>query len=94
MAKKHGAAAAAYILTWITGLIVYLVAKKTDRFTKFNAVQAILLGVIIALIMWVPIFGGLVAVILYVYGLFVAYKAYGGTQVEIPLIAELAKKFV
>ncbi|MCK4521300.1 MAG: DUF4870 domain-containing protein [Nanoarchaeota archaeon] len=42
---KKGAAAIAYLLTWLTGLIVYLTADKDDKFTRFHGMQAILFGV-------------------------------------------------
>lgn len=38
-------AAVAYILTWITGLIIFLIADKNDRFVRFHAMQAIILGI-------------------------------------------------
>ncbi len=38
------AALVAYIATWITGLIIYL-TEKENRFVRFHAMQAILLGV-------------------------------------------------
>ena len=35
----------AYILTWLTGLIVLLIADKTDKNTRWHAIQAIGLGI-------------------------------------------------
>lgn len=43
-------AAVAYILTWITGLIIFLVAEKDDKYTRYHALQAIGFGVAAALI--------------------------------------------
>lgn len=43
-------AAVAYILTWITGLIVFFTAKKEDKFTRFHALQAIGLGVVVTVV--------------------------------------------
>lgn len=39
-------AAVAYLLTWVTGLIILLLAKKEDRYTRWNAIQAIGLGIV------------------------------------------------
>lgn len=38
-------AAVAYVLTWITGLIILLTAKKEDHTTRWHAIQAIGLGI-------------------------------------------------
>ena len=38
------AAGVSYILTWLTGLIIFLMEKQ-NRFVRFHALQAILLGV-------------------------------------------------
>ena len=43
-------AAVAYILTWVTGLIVFFVAKKEDKYARFNALQAIGLGIAAAIV--------------------------------------------
>jgi uncharacterized membrane protein len=42
---ENGLAAVAYILTWITGLIILLTAKKEEKFKRWHAIQAIGLGV-------------------------------------------------
>ncbi|HLE48010.1 MAG TPA: DUF4870 domain-containing protein, partial [Candidatus Thermoplasmatota archaeon] len=38
-------ACVAYILTWVTGLIVLLTAQKTEKFKRWHAIQAIGLGI-------------------------------------------------
>lgn len=38
-------AAVAYILTWVTGLVVFFLAKKEDKWTRWHAIQAIGLGI-------------------------------------------------
>ena len=42
-------AAVAYILTWVTGLIIFLVAKKDQHYVRWNALQAIGLGIVATL---------------------------------------------
>ena len=94
MARKYGAAAVAYIFTWLSGIIVYLLAKKSDKHTRFNAAQAIMIGVAIWILAWIPFFGWVVAMLLYFMGLYAAFKAYHGDKLEIPLLESLAKKFI
>lgn len=43
-------AAIAYVLTWLTGLIIYLTTEKEDKFTRFHAMQAIFLGIAMTVI--------------------------------------------
>ncbi|MBI2077965.1 MAG: DUF4870 domain-containing protein [Euryarchaeota archaeon] len=43
-------ACVAYILTWITGLIVLLTAQKTERFKRWHAIQAIALGIAVTVL--------------------------------------------
>lgn len=39
-------AAVAYVLTWLTGLIILVLAKKEQRFARWHAIQAIGLGLV------------------------------------------------
>ncbi|HLE96077.1 MAG TPA: DUF4870 domain-containing protein [Candidatus Thermoplasmatota archaeon] len=43
----------AYILTWLTGLIVLLIADKTDKNTRWHAIQAIGLGIVATVVSWI-----------------------------------------
>lgn len=102
---KHGLAAVAYILTWLTGIIVYLIADDDDTYTRWHALQAILFGIAAAVIGWIlglvplgagvgiPGFGVLAAIwwLLVIIAIIVlAVKAYKGEKVRIPVIADLA----
>ena len=55
MAKKQETvlAAVSYVLGILTGIIVFLVSEKNDRYTKFHAVQSIFFHVSIIIIFWV-----------------------------------------
>lgn len=44
-ADERPLAALAYLFTWLTGAVVFLVAKKDQRYLRWNALQAIGLGV-------------------------------------------------
>jgi uncharacterized membrane protein len=51
MAKQDtGMAAIAYLLLWLTGLIVFLIAKKEDKYTRFHALQSIFLGIFLMIL--------------------------------------------
>lgn len=43
-------AAVAYVLTWLTGLIIFLVADKNDQYTRYHALQAIGFGVVVVIV--------------------------------------------
>jgi len=51
----------AYILTWITGLIVLLTAPKTAKYQRWHAIQAIGLGVVVTAfyVVWNVLFMGM-----------------------------------
>lgn len=46
-------AAVAYVLTWVTGVIILLTAKKDDRYTRWHAIQAIGLGIVAFVVSWI-----------------------------------------
>src|SRR5688572_30739523 len=48
--SERALAAVAYILTWITGLIVLLTAKKDEKFKRWHAIQAIGLGIAVVIL--------------------------------------------
>ena len=87
-------AAVAYLLGFVTGIIIYLIEKdKPDksRYVMFHAVQAIILGVVWFIIMFVPIIGQLVFFITWI---FMMYKAYSGEEYHLPVIGDYAEKYI
>ena len=87
-------AALAYLLGFVSGIIIYLIEKdKPDksRFVMFHAVQAIILGVVWFIIMFVPIIGQLVFLITWI---FMMYKAYTGEEYHLPVIGDYAEKYI
>jgi uncharacterized membrane protein len=76
---ENVAALLAYIATWVSGLVFFLI-EKDSRFVRFHAMQAILLGAsatIIGIVLWIlwvfgfiisasisDVLGGLVSVVL------------------------------
>ena len=85
-------AALAYLLGFVSGIIIYLIEKdKPDksRFVMFHAVQAIILGVVWFIISFVPVIGQLVIFITWV---IMMYKAYAGEEYHLPVIGDYAEK--
>ncbi len=93
-------AAVAYILTWLTGLIIYLVADKNDKYARYHAVQAIVFGVAVMVIGFVigfiPIIGWILSPIYWLLVLIAiivfAVKAYKGEKFKLPIAGDIAEK--
>lgn len=92
------AAALAYGLGWITGLI-FIVAEPNDRFVRFHALQSIIvfgtLSAITLLLQAIPILGMLIAVFLVVplsavLWLLLMFKAYQGEKFKLPIAGDMA----
>ena len=92
------AAALAYGLGWITG-IVFLVAEPNDRFVRFHALQSIIvfgmLSAITILLQAIPILGMLIAVFLVIplsaiLWLLLMFKAYQGERFKLPIAGDMA----
>lgn len=92
-------AVVAYILTWVTGLIIFFVAPKTDKYARWHAAQAIGLG-IVATIGWIVFMVLSVSILSTIWGLLVlvavvvlAIKAYQGEKFRLPILADQADKY-
>ena len=91
-------AAVAYVLLWVTGLIILLLAKKEDKYARWHAIQAIGFGIaatlasIIAGLLPVPFLDTIVSLLILVGIVVLAVKAYQGEKPRLPVIAEMADK--
>lgn len=108
--RDYSKAAIAYILMWITGLIIYFTAEKEDRFTRFHAMQAIFLGIVFTIIYFVigiiftPFaffifgFGYMVMSLLWIVAIIIvimmAVSAYKGNMVKLPIIGSIAENII
>lgn len=73
--RERTMAALSYLLTWLTGLIVFVVAEDDDRFARWHAIQSIGLGLGLALASTlVGVTGAIVAVV----AMLVAGAGHGG----------------
>jgi uncharacterized membrane protein len=91
----------AYLIPILTGVLVYIMYNNNKRL-KFHAIQAIILGIailfvdiifyIISFVIFPPIFyaGSIIEIILWVYGLYIGYKASLGTDISIKYIGDYA----
>lgn len=88
----------AYLLTWLSGVIVLFINDGRDQNLKFHSLQAIFLGILITVI-WmgsfllippVRIIDYLVDFLLYLYGMYVGIQAYSGRSISMPVIGTLA----
>jgi len=83
---------AIYFLTFITGIIFYLISKD-DKRKRQHSIQAIILGAIMVVIGFIP-YLNLVNILIWLYGLYIGYKASVNEDADIPYITDFAKKYV
>lgn len=97
--KKETAAALAYVLGPVTG-VIFLVLEK-DPFVKFHAMQSIVTFVGLFALQWILTFTivliflvPLVGILTFVLWLLLIYKAWMGESWEVPVFGKLAKQLV
>ncbi len=96
----------AYVIPLLTGIIVYIIYGDRNKRFKFHGLQAILLGVIIIIFEVIfglinifvtlkfPIVGiifDIIIAIIWLYGIYVGFKASTGTDINMPVIGDYAK---
>ena len=80
-------AALAYVFSPIVPIILMLMADKKDRpFIRAHNAQALILGIITVITS-----GFCVGILVWFYQLYLAYQAYQGQVVEVPVITNLCK---
>ncbi|MCL4328414.1 MAG: hypothetical protein M1151_06700 [Candidatus Thermoplasmatota archaeon] len=96
----------AYLLTWLSGIIVYVLYGSKNENLRFHSIQAILLGIVITAVWilgqiltfafvyfyWIYWIFWLVQVLGWIYGLYVGFEAYNGRNIEMPVIGQFAKQ--
>ncbi|MBE0416177.1 MAG: hypothetical protein IBX63_00235 [Coriobacteriia bacterium] len=82
-------------IVWIVALIAILIDPyKEEKFVKFHAVQALALGVAVMISWMIPIIGWIVGIVLFVFQILGAIKAFQGKYYEMPIIYGLVKGFI
>lgn len=98
--EPNVAAALAYALGWITGLI-FLLTEPDNRFVRFHAMQSTIvfaaLSVLCVLLQMIPLLGMLVTVFLVipasaVLWLLLMLKAYQGERFKLPVAGDMAEQ--
>lgn len=94
------AAALAYGVGWVTG-IIFLLAEPKNRFVRFHAMQSTIvflaLSVLTIVLQVLPIVGMLIAVFLVVplsavLWLILMFKAYQGERFKLPIAGDMAEQ--
>jgi uncharacterized membrane protein len=83
----------AYLLTWLTGIIVFVAAKPSEKRLRANALQATFLGIVITVLWFIPVVGWVAAVVLWLVGVIAGLRAYNGEDIHMPVIWEYAKRY-
>jgi uncharacterized membrane protein len=85
---------AAYLFTWLSGIILYITMGQTNKRMKFHAIQAILLGIATFVIAWIPLpFFYVIAFVMWIYGMYIGVVAYNGRDISMPVLGEYAEKY-
>lgn len=88
-------AALAYFFNWLGGLVILFAVEKEDKWVRFCAAQALILGIaeiVIAMVLSVVLIGFILFPIFFLFNLYLAYLAYTWKTMRIPYIAEYADK--
>lgn len=87
----------AYLLEWLSGIIIFFAFGKDDKKIRKHSLQAILLGIISIItvsffsIIGLQLFGSAIALLIWLYGMYVGFEAYQGKEISIPFISEYVK---
>ncbi len=94
----------AYVIPIVTGIVVLFLKGGKNNRLKLHSMQSILLGIlwivvaiifniisIIIFFFW--IISTLLLLFIWLYGLYVGFKAYEGIDIVIPTITEYAKRY-
>ncbi|MDY0088398.1 MAG: hypothetical protein RBS78_07625 [Coriobacteriia bacterium] len=82
-------------LFWVVALIAILIEPyKDEQFVKFHAFQALAIGIVSWVVWMIPVIGWLVGVVLFVFEIICAVKAFQGQYYEVPVVYGLVKGFM
>ncbi len=82
----------AYVLEWLSGIVVFAVAKQSEKRLRFHALQAVFLGILATVLSFIPVIGWFLGVLLWLAGIVIGIKAYQGEDINLPILGEYAKK--
>ena len=102
---ENVAGALCYVLGWVTGIIFYIM-EKDNKFVRFHAMQSIIvflpLFIIIGIFQWtlwfIPFVGWVISWLIGILGfilwLVLMLKAYQGEKFKLPVVGDMAEKYV
>ncbi|MFA6421792.1 MAG: hypothetical protein WCV92_00070 [Candidatus Buchananbacteria bacterium] len=96
MAKEKNTAeeriwgAASYL--WVLSLVV-LAARKDDEYVRFHANQGVFLFIISLIMIFIPILGWIINVIILIFCIVGLVKSLKGERWQLPLVSDIAQKF-
>lgn len=106
--EENVASAACYVLTWVTGIIFFIV-EKDNKTVRFHAMQSILTFLPLSIIayivgsaawfmwgMWFifSMISWLIWLITFILWLLLMYKAYKGEKFLVPIVGAIAENMV
>lgn len=94
---KNTTAALAYVLGWLSGLVVFLVEKE-DKFVRFHALQSIVTFGFFNVLVMVPVVGWMLSPLVFIVSLVTwilcLVKAYQGEKFKLPVVGNFVEKQV
>lgn len=94
---KNTTAALAYVLGWLSGLVVFLVEKE-DKFVRFHALQSIVVFGFFNVLVMVPVVGWMLSPLVFIVSLVTwilcLVKAYQGEKFKLPVVGNFVEKQV
>ncbi len=80
-----------YLGGWITGLIFFLIEKKS-KFVRFHAIQSIAISIVLFILSFVPVVNLFVWILSVVLWILMMVMAYQGKMYKLPIIGNYAEK--
>ena len=97
---ENVAGALCYVLGWVTGIIFYIM-EKDNKFVRFHAMQSIIVFLpllIIGIFQWtlwfIPFVGWVIGILGFILWLVLMLKAYQGEKFKLPVVGDMAEKYV
>lgn len=104
--EENVAGLLSYVLTWVTGLIFFLIEKE-NKFVRFHAMQSIItfgaldvVVIVCSILAWIPVIGiifTIVNILLWilqvVLWIVLMIKAYQGQKFKLPIAGNMAEKY-
>ena len=98
--EENVAGLLSYVLTWLTGLIFFLI-EKDSNYVKFHAMQSIITFAGLMILSWVlaiiPFLGWVISMLINILMLalwiILMIKSYKGERYKLPVIGDIAEKW-